>query len=81
MGSSSDFLQQANDVEWTANPNVVLVFNAAKVSKLLAETRTHLHQLIARKERNHSLMCRLGEEVERLSGGYSDFAFSQPGVG
>ena len=33
--SSDDFLQQANDVDWTADPNTLLVSNAPVLAKLL----------------------------------------------
>ena len=77
-----DFLQQTNGVNWTADPNTLLVSNAEETQKLLRRTREYATMLLARGEHDFSLMRRLGEEVKRLSG-YHDFSFYEelPPVG
>ena len=44
----SDFLKQANSVDWTSNPYEVLVSNAVQISKLLRETREYVHPLVCK---------------------------------
>ena len=74
FGSISEFLQQANDRDWTANPNVQLVANTAELDALLV--RAKAEQCALKAPDGGVLLRKLGAECKRLSGNV-DFAFDE----
>ena len=72
--SSSDFIQQTNGVDWTADPNVQLVANMAELNSLLV--RAKAEQSALKAPDGGALLRKLGAECKRLSGNV-DFAFDE----